>query len=159
MKNPIRVVRSALKHTRLVASGSPPLYRLMVVGAVISGIIQAANGQASIAVADNSFPWFDYAFITIQLLAAVGVLLSLYMIDGTRYDAAKLHRSLNIEFISLILLQTAIAVNVTAAGFFNDGIPPAQGTWFTIMFFLWALTRLWEIRRAIGDLTRCHPTR
>ena len=131
----------------------------MVLGAIFSGSIQMLNGQASTAVTENSFPWFDYAFFTIQSLAAIGVLLSLYMIDGTRYDAKKLHRSLNIEFISLIFLQTAIAVNVTAAGFFNDGIPPGQGTWFTIMFFLWALTRLKEIRRAIGELTRCRPTR
>ena len=147
------MVMRGLRHTRWVPSGSPPLYRLMVVGVILSGLVQCMNGEAPISVRDNSFDWFDYLFITSTLGSGLVILTSLYMIDGNRYSARGLRRSLEFERFGLIGLQTCIAASVLANGLFNKGIPPGLGTWFTIMFWFWAWSRMWEIRKHIKMLT------
>lgn len=150
----VAITFRGLRHTRWVPSGSPPLYRLILVGVIISGLVQAITGKAPKAVSENSFSWFDYVFTTSQLAAGIVCVVSLYMIDGARYSAKRLHLSLSLEMLGLIGLQTTTAVSVVANGYFNDGIPPGMGTWVTIMFWCWVWARMWEIRKTTRELTR-----
>ncbi len=126
----------------------------MLVGAFISAVIQLSTGKTTISLEAAAPPQFIFVFVLIQLAASTLCLASLYMIDGNKYHATRLHRSLTVELIGLIFLQTAIAINVTASGFFNSGLPPSPGTWFTIMFWLWSWTRVGEIRRATRELVK-----
>ena len=78
-----------LRHTRIVRSGSPPLYRLMLVGVVLSGITQWYDGSSTDSVAVLTPDWFDYAFITLTIVGGLLCLAGLYMATENRFHATK----------------------------------------------------------------------
>lgn len=155
---PLRSTRSvlvrALGHTRVVESGSPPLYRLLVVGVVISGIAQAFAQEAPESITAQTPPWFDYAFIGFTLMSGILILVGLYLVDENRYHARKLADSLSIERLGLAFLMTVIAVNVVAVVFYYGRPPTSMASWWQIMFWLWGWGHLGEIRKTLGELTR-----
>lgn len=146
-------VRRGLRHTRIVPSGSPPLYRLNLLGLLISGIISAAIGEAPTSVEETASQWYSWSFIIGQLIATTMVLIGLYSEDGSSEHAAKLRRSLATEFTGLVFLQTVIIINVVAVMFMNTAPPAAPSSWLMIMFGSWiGRTRMPEIWRAIKEL-------
>lgn len=142
-------IRIVLAHTRFVPT---PLYRLLVVGQILAGVAQLAFG-APASVTANAPHYFDYVFIAFSLLGGVITLVALYFIDGSTENAKKLHGSLNLEFLGLIFIQTAITLNVVGV-FFTLGTPTSGGTWFQIMFWGWAWFRMGAIIKATRALTR-----
>lgn len=150
----VSLVRRGLRHTRIVPSGSPPLYRLNMVGLLVSGIIQAILGDAPQSVSDNTPEYFDWFFIGLQLIGTVAIIGALYGVENNTDHAAKLRRSLVAEFVGLVFLVTVIIVNVVAVMFYNQGPPSAPSTWLLIMFGGWILyTRLPEVKRIIKELS------
>lgn len=147
-------LRHALLHTRVVQSGSPPLYRMMIIGVIASGISQAFAAEAPESITAQTPPWFDYAFIGFTLLSGILVLAGLYLIDENRYHASKLADSLSIERLGLSFLMTVIAVNIVAVMFYYGRPPTGMGSWWQIAFWLWGWGRLGEIRKTLGELTR-----
>ena len=152
MKAIVRLARAALRHTRYVQSGSPPLYRLLVFGMFVSSVIQMFKGTGPVSVATVGAEWFDIAFMIGQAVSTVAILAGLYMIDENRYVPEKLNDSLNLEFIGLLILQALLIVNVTAVWFYS-GVPNSPSIWCEIMFSAWAYTRLWDLRKTIKRLT------
>lgn len=150
----LAILGRALRRTRIVPSGSPPLYRILILMSVISSITQALDRQATVSVTSIAPTWFDWAFVTVQLTASLAVLAGLYMVDENKFHAQRLNDSLNLEFIGLAFLQTAILVNVTAIVFYYDRPPTGQGSWFQIGFWFWCFFRMWDIRQAIRKLTQ-----
>lgn len=148
-----QLLRRALSHTRVVETGSFPLYRVLVACSFISSITQAFDRKATISVTSITPDWGDWLFIGAQGAASIMVVTALYMIDANRYHATKLNDSLNLEFIGLVILQTVIAINVVAVTFYYNRPPTGQGSWFQIGFSFWCFFRLWDIRKAIRKLT------
>lgn len=147
-------VRRSLRHTRIVPSGSPPLYRLLLVGTVLSGVAQAFDREATLSVAALTPWWVDWLFIGFTLLSGLCALAGLYLIDEHKFHATKLAASLQLERFGLSTLMTVVAVNQAAVVFYYDQLPTSGGSWFQIMFWCWAWTRLWEIHKALRELTR-----
>ncbi|WP_263999399.1 hypothetical protein [Mycobacterium yunnanensis] len=145
-------LRAALSHTRVVESGSFPLYRVLLACSFISSVTQAFDRQATVSVTSITPDWGDWLFIVCQGGASVAILVALYMIDANKDHATRLHDSLSLEFIGLVILQTIIAINVIAVCFYYHRPPTGQGTWFQIGFSFWCSFRLWDIRKAIRTL-------
>lgn len=154
MKRPVRRLLRALTHTRIVKSGSPPLYRLMLVGVVMSAIVQAYDGSSTDSVAVLTPDWFDWLFIGLTALGGLLGLIGLYMIDENRYHASRLAASLNVERVGLAWTMTVIVINIVAVVAYYDRPPTSMGSWFQIIFWAWGWTRLWEIRKALRELTK-----
>ncbi|AER47666.1 hypothetical protein [Mycolicibacterium goodii] len=146
------LLRLLLSHTRIVQSGSPPLYRMLLVGNVISAILMIVDGQIPESVANNAPGWFDAAFIGGQLFAGILALTALYMEDGSTRHATRLHRSLSLEWAGLMFMQTINGVYFVAVTFNNSGPPTSGATWYVIMFWLWVWVRMRDIRRALKEL-------
>lgn len=144
----------ALRHTRIVQSGSPPLYRILALTVVFSAISQMFAQEAPESVNALTSDWFDWAFIGFTALGGVLVLVGLYLTDENRFHATRLADSLNTERFGLSLLMTVIAVNIVAVWIFYGRPPTGMGSWFQIGFWVWSWTRLWDIRKALKELTR-----
>lgn len=155
---PLRALRSLLArmlgHTRTVKSGSPPLYRLLVIGVIISGIAQAFAQEAPESITAQTPPWFDYAFMGLTLMSGLLILVGLYLVDENKYHAQRLADSLSIERLGLAFLMTVIAVNIVAVVIYYGRPPTGMGSWWQIMFWLWGWGHLSEIRKALGELTK-----
>lgn len=143
-----------LRHTRVVQSGSPPLYRLLALATVASAVAQSFAQAAPESVAALTPGWFDWAFTSLTGVGGALVLVGLYMTDENRFHATKLADSLNIERFGLSLMMTVIAVNIVAVWFFYGRPPASTGSWLQIGFWFWSWTRLWDIRKALKELTR-----
>lgn len=151
MSGAVHRVRRWLAHTRFVPT---PVYRLMVVSWLISGLLQFVYGAPSSVVIQGPASWFDWAFVIAQLLSAVMLLGGLYLVEGNTAHATRLHRSLGLEFLGIIGLQTVIAVQVVAATFNQGRIPSAGTTWMGIVFAVWLIWRERDILRVVRVLGR-----
>ena len=156
-----------LAHTRFVPT---PLYRLILIAAVISSVLQLVYG-APVSVQNTSdASWFDWAFVIVQLVGAVLALTGLYLVEGetpppwisvadvvrgrAEINPEKLHRSLSIELLGLIFLQTVIAVQLAASSF-DQGRPPSSlAIWALAVFWAWSFFRDRDILRALRKLTK-----
>ncbi|UJE15671.1 membrane protein [Gordonia phage Ligma] len=149
-----RGVVAALRHRRVVKSGSPPLYWQMLVGAIISGVSQIiAGAPESVNRSSGEAATVDYMFCGFQLAGALISLASLYVEDGSARHAERLYWSLAFEGFGLILLFTASAVYVGAVTVNNGHPPTSMATWYVIMFSIWSVrTRLPQIWRALQEL-------
>ncbi|QGH75267.1 membrane protein [Mycobacterium phage Quesadilla] len=158
-----------LAHTRFVPT---PLYRLILVAAVISSVLQLVFGapvSVSAVARSESFSW---AFVALQLAGAVLALIGLYLVEGespppwtttgpdiaaaerAKINPEKLHRSLSIELLGLIFLQTVIAVQLAASAFDQGRIPSSLAIWVLAVFWGWSFFRDRDILRAMRKLTR-----
>ena len=154
MKRLVRGVRHGLRHTRYVASGSPPLYRLVALGTLLSGIAQGFDREATLSVAALTPDWFDWLFIGMTIVGGAMTLIGLYMTSENRAHATKLALSLQIERCGLVFMMTVAAVNLGAMTFYYGQPPTGMGSWLMIVLWFWAWTRLWDIRKALKGLTR-----
>lgn len=134
-------------------SGSPPLYRMILTGCLVSGFLQIIYGVPS-SIGENSPEWFDICIVLAQIISAGTVRLSLHMEDGSSLCPARLHRSLSVEAVGLIFLQTVLAVTFVAVIIQNGGPFKATVTWIAFEFWLWVWTRLFGIRKAMRELER-----
>ncbi|AKG94818.1 hypothetical protein SEA_COROFIN_19 [Mycobacterium phage Corofin] len=141
-----------VRHTRYVYSGSPPLYRLMMIGTVLSAVAQAFDRDATLSVASYLPTWADWLFIGAQFVAGLMVWVSLYLVDENREHATRLNDSLYLELLGLIVMQTVIAVNVVAVAFYYGRQPTGQGSWLQIMLSVWIWTRIRDILRTLRKL-------
>ena len=155
-----------LSHTRFVPT---PLYRLALVAAVISGLLQLVYGAPAAVSAQAQAGWFDWTFVGLQLVGAICALWGLYLVEGEQFpwaaasanpsaphelDPEKLQRSLTLELFGLILLQTVMAIQI-AATTFDYGRPPSSlALWIVIVFWVWSFFRDRDIIRAVRKLAR-----
>jgi hypothetical protein len=165
-----KVVGRWLSHTRFVPT---PLYRLMLIAAMISGVLQLVYGApAAVTDAAGNANWFDWTFVLIQLGAAVLTFWGLYLVEGENappwvsqtspimepdprtLDPGKLHRSLTMELIGLFGLQTAMALQIVSQMISLGRVPSSMTVWMGIVFWTWAWFRVRDIVRAVRKLTR-----
>lgn len=154
MKRAFGGVLRGLRHTRYVASGSPPLYRLVALGTLLSGIAQAFDREATLSVAALTPDWFDWVFVGTTLAGGAMILTGLYMTSENRRHATKLALSLQVERTGLVFLMTVAAVNIGALVFYYGEWPTGMGSWLLIVLWCWGWTRLWDIHKALRGLTR-----
>ncbi|QNL30143.1 membrane protein [Gordonia phage Mariokart] len=149
-----RGVAAALRHRRIVQSGSPPLYWQMLLGAIISGVSQIiAGAPESVNRSSGEAATVDYMFCGFQLVGAVISLASLYVEDGSARHAERLYWSLAFEGFGLVLLFTASAVYVGAVTVNNGHPPTSMATWYVIMFSVWSMrTRMPQIWNGLQEL-------
>ena len=158
-----------LAHTRFVPT---PLYRLILVAATASSVLQLVYGAPAAVTAVVKSEAFSWAFVGLQLVGAILALIGLYLVEGetpppwttdgpTLYedhrpeiDPEKLHRSLTIELLGLIFLQTVIAVQLTASTFDAHRIPSSLALWMVAVFWVWSFFRDRDILRAMRKLTK-----
>ncbi|QBP32587.1 hypothetical protein SEA_GODPHATHER_14 [Mycobacterium phage GodPhather] len=143
-----------MRHTRVVKSGSPPLYRMLTFGMLCSGIAQAFDRETPSSISSVTPTWFDVLFIAWTIIGALVVLVALYMTDESKFHARHLGDSLNLEWIGLSMMLTCITVNTVAVFFFYDRPPTSGGSWFQIAFGVWGCIRLRDIRRAVRQLNK-----
>lgn len=154
MKAILDGVLRGLRHTRYVASGSPPLYRLVALGTVLSGIAQALDREATLSVAALTPDRFDWLFIGLTLAGGALILVGLYMASENRMHATRLALSLQVERTGLAFTMTVAAVNIVALVFYYGEPPTGTGSWLLIVLWFWGWTRLWDIHKALKGLTR-----
>lgn len=150
----MRGIVAALRNRRIVSSGSPPLYCQLLLGAIISGILQLlGSAPESVSRTGNGSTAVDYMFCSLQLSGAVIALFALHIEDGSSRHAERLYWSLAFEAFGLVLMITTAAVYAVAVTIANGRPPTSMATWFVIMFGIWALrTRLPQIIRALREL-------
>lgn len=145
--------RKAIHHTRVVTSGSYPLYRLMVMGAVISGILQVVFRKTPESLKSLGLhPAYDWFFLLMQLGGALTILVALYMENEEEPEPDHAHLSLSLEQTGLFFLGTAMVVFQFGVIVNNGGPPLAAVTWFGIAFIAYIIKRMREVRRAIKEL-------
>lgn len=154
MKRLFGGVLRGMRHTRYVASGSPPLYRLVALGTLLSGIARAFDREATLSVAALTPSWFDWLFVGTTIAGGAMTLIGLYMTSENRYHATRLALSLQVERAGLSFMMTVAAVNIAALMFYYGEPPTGMGSWLLIVLWFWAWTRLWDIRKALKGLTR-----
>ncbi|QHB37754.1 hypothetical protein I5G63_gp013 [Mycobacterium phage Imvubu] len=153
-----------LAHTRFVPT---PLYRLVLLAAGVSAVLQLVYGAPESVTATSQAGWFDWLFVGFQLVGAVCAIWGLYLVEGENappwvespgdphtIDPEKLQRSLTLELFGLILLQTCMAIQIVATIAYNGRVPSALSTWVVIVFWLWSFFRDRDIIRAVRRLTR-----
>lgn len=142
-------------HTRVVVSGSYPLYRLMALGAVMSGVVQLWRSKVppSVGILYQGLPdeW-DYVFIFMQLLGGVLILIALYMESDESPSSDKAHISLTVERTGLYFLGATIVVYTMGVLVQNSGLPNTMVSWFGVAFLLYLIRRASEIRKALREL-------
>ncbi|URM86115.1 membrane protein [Gordonia phage BiggityBass] len=154
MRTFYRSVMAAIRHRRIVESGSPPLYWQLLQAGVVSGVLQLILGvPPSISNSTGESYTVDYIFMALQLVGGLIALAALYIEDGSSRHAERLYWSLAFEAFGLMLLTTAVLIYSVAVVINNGGPPTSMATWFTVMFGVWAVrTRLPQIYRALRDL-------
>ena len=154
-----------LAHTRFVPT---PLYRLILIAGVISSGLQLIYGAPATVASVSDSVAFNWAFVAVQLVGAVLALTGLYLVGsetplpwrlGDPWTAPdinpeKLHRSLSIELLGLIFLQTVIAVQLAASALDQGRIPSSLAIWALAVFWSWSFFRDRDILRALRKLTR-----
>lgn len=119
---------------RRVESGSFPLYRLIVLGVLISGILQAVYWEVPPSVASTSPQTFDFVYAGLQSAGAVVLLAGLY----TR----RAMRSLQLERIGGTALATAGFMYSAAVIGSNGGPPLTAATWAIFMLSVYLVYRI-----------------
>lgn len=148
-------LKRALRHTRVVVSGSYPLYRLMALGAFASGVVQVVRQRVPPSITQTGAPaWYDWAFTSLQLVGAVLVLVALYMETDKNPDPDRAHLSLTVELVGLWFLGTAITAYTYGVVIQNGGPPITMVSWFGIAMLVYIVRRMREIRRGIKELRR-----
>jgi hypothetical protein len=155
-----------LSHTRFVPT---PLYRLMLAAAMISSLLQLAYGAPAAVAETSRSELFDWAMVGVQLAAAITAVIGLYLVEGNTptpwsdrppttegpdIDPEKLHRSLTVELLGLIGLQTCVAIQLFSYFASAGRVPSALSVWMMAMFWAWSFFRDRDILRALRKLTR-----
>ena len=63
-------LRRTLSRTRVVRSGSPPLYRMLILGSLCASVTQAFDRDSLISVTRMTPDWFDYPFIAFGIIGS-----------------------------------------------------------------------------------------
>lgn len=153
-----------LSHTRFVPT---PLYRLVLIAATISALLQLVYGAPESVSSTAQAGWFDWSFVAFQLVGALCALGGLYLVEGESpppwsgtpeiprdINPERLHLSLSLELLGLIALQTCMAIQIVSTINYNGRVPSALATWIAIVFWLWSFFRDRDILRALRKLTR-----
>ena len=119
---------------RRVASGSFPLYRFLVLGVLISGLLQVAYWEVPASVSNTSPHAFDYVYAVMQPVGAVVILLGLY----TR----RAMLSLQLERIGGTALATAGGMYAAAVTINNGGPPLTAATWTVFAMTVYLVYRI-----------------
>ncbi|QIG58299.1 hypothetical protein SEA_SKOG_147 [Gordonia phage Skog] len=147
------IVRRGLHHTRIVTSGSYPLYRLMVMGAVVASLIQIVTVTVPPSLRSLGLhAAYDWFFLFLQLGGAITILIALYMENEEEPEPDHAHLSLTLEVVGLWLLGTALAVYLFGVIINNAGPPTVVVTWFGVAFLIYIGKRMREVRAAIKEL-------
>lgn len=134
-----------MKPWRRVASGNFPLYRLIIFGVLISGILQAAYWEVPASVSNSSPALFDLIYAVMQPVGAAVLLAGLY----TRRAIL----SLQLERIGGTALATAGAMYAASVTVNNGGPPLTAATWSVFALTVYLVNRISrEIPREIRAL-------
>lgn len=122
--------------TRRVESGSFPLYRLVVLGILISAILQALLFSVPASVAAVVPGVLVYFYWLTQAGGAALLLLGLY--------TEKARKSLHLERVGAITLATSGFMYFAAVCINLGMIPLSTGTWVIFAFSLYLVYRVWK---------------
>ena len=146
-----RWVVRALAHTRFVTT---PLYRLVLVAALFSALLQLVYGAPNSVVATSGGGWFEWVFVAFQIVGSTAALWSINPSPPVVPDPPRLQVSLTLELWGLICLQTVMAIQIAASTFYQGRVPSSLALWLVIVFWVWSLFRSRDIIRALRRLTR-----
>lgn len=132
---------------RRVASGSFPLYRFLVLGVLVSGILQAVYWEVPASVSNSSPEMLDLIYATMQPAGALVLLIGLY----TR----RAMLSLQLERIGGTALATAGLMYAASVTINNGGPPLTAATWTVFAMTVYLVYRITiEIPQEITALER-----
>ncbi|MGO3325303.1 hypothetical protein [Gordonia sp. (in: high G+C Gram-positive bacteria)] len=130
---------------RRVASGNFPLYRLIVLGVLVSGILQTIYWKVPASVANSAPQAFDVVYAAMQPAGAAVLLAGLY----TR----RALMSLQLERIGGTALATAGFMYTASVTINNGTVPLTAATWAIFMLSVYLVYRVTrEIPREIRGL-------
>ena len=151
-----RFWEATIGHTRVVISGSYPLYRLFCMLGIISSILTFSYWKFPVSfseVTDNN-NLAGAIFNSMQLVGCCAVVGSLYLHRDKDPSHAKVQLSLTIERIGCILLVPVIAAYTYGVIHQNSGPPTTWATCGLVAFGLYLIIRFFEIGNALKELQR-----
>lgn len=153
MEKIAKFTRRIIRKSRIVESGSYPLYRLISLSAIISGICQMVTRTwPQSFVEATSADWAGWAFSAIQFVGGLMVWCALYMHTDSEPVLAKVQLSLSLERMGCALMISAIGTYTYGVIEQNDSFPKTWATWALMLFGIYLIYRLVEIRRALKEL-------
>ncbi|QOR56182.1 membrane protein [Gordonia phage Linetti] len=151
-----KTIRAVFGHTRIVASGSYPLYRLICIGGVISAVLTLSyrSWPASFAETTDDSTVAGVIFSAMQLAGCVSVLVGMYFHADADPLPSKVQKSLAIERFGTVLLIPVIAAYTYGVIKSNGGPPTTWATLCLAAFGVYLVLRFLEIGRALEEVQR-----
>ncbi|QAY16678.1 hypothetical protein SEA_FELIXALEJANDRO_42 [Gordonia phage FelixAlejandro] len=151
-----KTIRAVFGHTRIVASGSYPLYRLICIAGVISAILTFAyrTWPASFTETTDGNMVAGILFASMQLIGCLSVLTGMYFHADTDPLPSKVQKSLAIERFGTWLLIPVIAVYTYGVIKSNGGPPTTWATLALFSFGVYLVLRSIEIKGALEEVQR-----
>lgn len=147
------LIHRILGRTRVVESGSYPLYRLIALSATISAIMQMVTQTWPQSFVDAAATtWSGWVFSTAQLFGGLFVWIALYMHEDSEPSLSRVQLSLSLERMGCALMISVIGTYTYGVVDQNGGIPKAWATWALMFFGLYLVYRFNEIRKALKEL-------
>lgn len=131
-----------------------PLYQLMLVSWVVSGVLQLLFGPPPSVRDATSASWFDWSFVILQAGASITALAGMHMVELSRTHATRLAKALTTELVGLLELEVVIAWQIVSWGYYRGGPPVGGPSVMAIAFGGWVLYRMHDIVRALRELGR-----
>lgn len=133
--------------TRRVQSGNFPLYRLVILGILVSGVLQACYWEVPPSVSNTAPSMVDLVFAVMQSAGAAILLAGLY--------TKRAMLSLNLERVGGIAVATAGFMYTCAVVLNNGGLPLTAATWSIFMLSIYLAFRVSvEIPREVRAIER-----
>lgn len=149
----IQKIRAILDHSRVVVSGSKPLYRGLCVAGVVSGILQFSMRRWPPSFVDaTDGVGYLYVFGGMQIVGCLAILVGLYMHKDSEPSLHKVSTSLALERAGAALLVPVIASYTWGVIKLNGGPPSAWATLGLVAFGYYLCIRFYEIGESLKTL-------
>lgn len=152
----IQKYRSIASHTRVVVSGSYPLYRYICFAGLISSILTFVYGKwpASFVDATKDSILTNVTFNSMQLLGCGLSLSAFYLHRDREPSRQKVHLSLSMERIGIILMAPVVVVYTYGVIKQNGGPPTTWATLCLLAFGAYLVFRFTEIGKALKEVQK-----
>ncbi|ATW61133.1 hypothetical protein SEA_HARAMBE_38 [Gordonia phage Harambe] len=149
-------LRAVLGHTRVVASGSYPLYRLVCLFGIISALLAFAYRQwpPSFAESTDGNLFAGIVFSGMQLVGCTSIIVGMYLHGEVNPKPTRVQTSLAVERFGTVLLIPVIATYTYGVILNNQGPPTTWATSALFAFGLYLVIRFFEIGRALKEVQR-----
>lgn len=151
-----KVFVSILTHTRVVVSGSYPLYRLMCIAGIVSSLVTFIYHKwpASFVEATDDNTFVGIVFNCMQLAGCSLAAGAFYMHRDSEPSQEKIHLSLALERMGIVLMGAVIAVYTYGVVKQNSGAPTTWATIGLVFFGLYLVYRFFEIGKAQREIQK-----